>query len=203
MVKAMSKSITAWLSIGSTYTYLTALRMTDFIRQHDIQVAIRPISIRQIMKAMDNIPFPPTKKPKVDYMWRDIVRRSIIYGLPQPKVPAPYPLKEFDRANTVGIVLNSQNRYLEYLELTYRFWFLEGYEAGSEENLSRCFKSMNLDYEEITTHSDSRNVKEEYDANTLEAQNFGIFGVPSFTVCNEIFWGDDRLEDAVKFEENR
>jgi len=56
------------------------------------------------MKNMDNIPFPPSKKTKVDYMWRDIQRRSEFYSLPVPNVPAPYPLKEFDRANLVGIL---------------------------------------------------------------------------------------------------
>ena len=45
---------------------------------------------------MDNIPFPPSKKSKVDYMWRDIERRAQFYGLPNPRVPAPYPLQEFD-----------------------------------------------------------------------------------------------------------
>ena len=131
----MSKTITAWLSIGSTYTFLTALRIRNFKRQNNLALEIKPISIRQIMKEMDNIPFPPSKKSKVDYMWRDIERRAEFYDLPKPRLPVPYPLKEFDRANQVGILLNSQGKYLEYFEETYRAWFLEGIEAGSEENL--------------------------------------------------------------------
>ena len=87
------------------------------------------------MKAMDNIPFSPSKKPKVEYMWRDIERRAEVYGLLKPQLPAPYPLKEFDRANLIGILLNSQGTYLDYFEETYRVWFLEGLEAGSEENI--------------------------------------------------------------------
>ena len=62
----MSKKITTWLSIGSTYTYLTALRIKNIKKQHNIVLHIKPISIRQIMKAMDNIPFPPSKKPNVE-----------------------------------------------------------------------------------------------------------------------------------------
>ena len=42
-------------------------------------------------------------------------------------------------------------------------------------------------------------VHNEYDANTEEALEKGIFGVPSFSVENEIFWGDDRLENAVEY----
>ena len=72
----MSVTIKAWLSIGSTYTYLTALRLRSVVEGSGIKLEIRPISIRQIMKNMDNIPFPPSKKTKVDYMWRDIQRRA-------------------------------------------------------------------------------------------------------------------------------
>ena len=81
---------------------------------------------------MDNIPFPPLKKTKVNYMWRDIERRADWYGFPQPKLPAPYPLQAFDQANKIGIVLNQQGKYLEHFEETYRIWFLSGIEAGSE-----------------------------------------------------------------------
>ena len=42
-------------------------------------------------------------------------------------------------------------------------------------------------------------IANEYNANTKEALTKGIFGAPSFTVENEIFWGDDRLEDAIEY----
>ena len=195
----MSKKITAWLSIGSTYTFLTALRIRNLKKQNNIELEIKPISIRQIMKEMDNIPFPPSKKSKVDYMWRDIERRAEFYDLPKPRLPAPYPLKEFDRANQVGILLNSQGKFLEYFEETYRVWFLEGIEAGSEENLRKCLSKMSLNFDEIVTRANDAEVIAAYEANTSEAQQLGIFGAPSFTIGNEIFWGDDRLEDAINF----
>lgn len=197
----MSKKITAWLSIGSTYTYLTALRIKDIQKQNNLVLHIKPISIRHIMKAMDNIPFPPSKKAKVEYMWRDIERRADLYGLPKPNLPAPYPLKEFDRANLVGILLNSQGMYLEYFEETYRVWFLEGIEAGSEENLRKCLSKMSLNFDEIVTRANEEEVLQQYESNTSEAQQLGIFGAPSFTIGKEIFWGDDRLEDAIRFSE--
>ena len=197
----MPKKIIAWLSIGSTYTYLTALRIKDIQKQLDFVLKIKPISIRQIMKEMDNIPFPPSKQPKVDYMWRDIERRAEFYGLPKPKLPAPYPLREFDRANHVGILLNHQGKYIEYFEETYRVWFQEGHEAGSETNLQKCLSKMSLNFDEIVTGANEGSVIKEYEANTSEAQQIGIFGAPSFTIGKEIFWGDDRLEDAIRFSD--
>ena len=195
----MPVTIKALLSIGSTYTYLTALRLQSVVVASGIKLEIRPISIRQIMKNMDNIPFPPSKKTKVDYMWRDIQRRSEFYSLPVPNVPAPYPLQEFDRANLVGIVMERDGRYLEYLEETYRAWFLDGLEAGSDRNLENVSRVMGTSLPGILDGASSSEILEIYKRNTAEAQRAGVFGAPSFEVNGEIFWGDDRLEDAILF----
>ena len=192
----MARKLTAWLSIGSTYSYLTAMRIKEVVKKEDINLSIIPISIRQIMKSMDNIPFPPSKQTKVDYMWRDIERRAALYKIPVPKVPAPYPLKEFDRANLVGIVMNDKGLYLDYFKFTYEEWFLNGNEAGSKQNLEVTLKKLGLDLQETIALADT--MEERYIENTKQALDFGIFGVPSFSFSNEIFWGDDRLEDAIR-----
>ena len=195
----MTQPITAWLSIGSTYTYLTALRINAIRRDMGLIFSIKPISIRAIMKSMDNIPFPPSKKSKVDYMWRDIERRADFYGLPKPNMPVPYPLQAFDQANKVGIVLNRQGKYLEYFEHTYRLWFLSGLEAGSKDNLRQTLQAMKCDYDAIIDQAEDDAVQGEYEANTEAARECGVFGAPSFSIGDEIFWGDDRLEDAIRF----
>ena len=192
----MARKLTAWLSIGSTYSYLTAMRIKEVVKKEDINLSIIPISIRQIMKSMDNIPFPPSKQTKVDYMWRDIERRAALYKIPVPKVPAPYPLKEFDRANLVGIVMNDKGLYLDYFKYTYEEWFLNGNEAGSKQNLEATLKKFGLNVKETIALADT--MEERYKENTTQALDFGVFGVPSFSFSNEIFWGDDRLEDAIR-----
>ena len=68
--------ITAFLSIGSTYTFLTALRLRGVIEREGLDLRFRPFSVRAIMREMNNIPFPPEKEAKVRYMWRDIERRA-------------------------------------------------------------------------------------------------------------------------------
>ena len=62
----MKNKIIGWFSIGSTYTYLTALRLQDLMVKRGFEIEIKPISIRHIMKSMNNIPFPPEKKEKVN-----------------------------------------------------------------------------------------------------------------------------------------
>ena len=189
--------IKAYLSIGSTYTYLTALRLRSIVENHGASFDFRPFSVRAIMREMNNIPFPPEKEAKVAYMWRDIERRASGYGLPAPKVPAPYPLQHFDRANHVGIVANQQGWYLDYFEAAYRAWFVAGIEAGSEESIAKVYKQLGKSESAVTDAASKPEIQEIYEKNTAEAKAAGVFGAPSFVVGTEVFWGDDRLEDAL------
>ncbi len=192
-------TLTAWLSIGSTYTFLTALRIKSKLKEENVNIEINPISIRYIMKNQNNIPFPPEKKSKVDYMWRDIQRRAELYGIPKPNLPVPYPLKNFDMANKVGIVANNEGWYLDYFEETYRQWFLEGREAGSEANLAATLEKLGKNMSTLVKNTKEKNIEKTYLTNTNKAMELGVFGAPSFSVHNDIFWGDDRLEDAILF----
>ena len=193
-----------WFSFGSTYTFLTASRLRKVIKKNNLNINFKPFSVRDVMKSMDNIPFPASKKSKVDHMWRDIQRRSMLYGIKVPDVPVPYPIKELDLANRVAMVGADEGWCLDYLEISYKLWFLEWKEAGSEENLNLTFRELGMDVEPILTKANSESIINNYQLQTQNAIKSGIFGSPSFIVSDEIFWGDDRLEDAINwFKSNR
>ena len=202
----MSKSIVCWISIGSTYTYLTSQRLKKIFDDQAINFVVKPFSVREIMKDMGNIPFPSSKVEKVNYMWRDIERRALRYELLVPNTPVPYPLKEFDTANLVGILAANEGWYLEYLETTYKLWFIDRLEAGSEENLIKTSSILKKDFKDLMHRSHLQETCKIYKENTKQARKNGVFGAPSFQVMDEIFWGDDRLEDAIEcvnFSENQ
>ena len=193
------KKIEFWYSIGSTYTYLSTQRLNDIANQKNIEFEWCPFSVRSRMIEMENVPFMAEKKrDKIDYMWRDVQRRANFYGF-DAKVPAPYPLKEFDLANKVAILGKNQGWIKEYTILTYKKWFLEHLEPGSEPNLSSTLREIGLDPDKIINLAQADEIEQKYLKNTEMAKNKGIFGSPSFIVENEVFWGDDRCEDAIKW----
>ncbi len=188
-----------WFSIGSTYTYLSVNRILEIEKKENIKIDWKPFSVRKIMMDMDNIPFtPPSKKIKSDYMWRDIERRAQFYGF-KVNVPAPYPLTQFDLANQIAILGMEEGWGVDYVILTYKRWFQEGKEPATQPNLSEILKILNLNVEEIINQSNQEKVKSLYEKNTEQAYNKGVFGSPTFIYDNEIFWGDDRLEDCIKW----
>ena len=193
------KKIEFWYSIGSTYTYLSTQRLPEIANKKNIEFEWCPFSVRSRMIEMENVPFMAEKKrDKIDYMWRDVQRRANFYGF-DAKVPAPYPLKEFDLANKVAILGKDQGWIKEYTILTYKKWFLEHLEPGSEPNLSSTLREIGLDPDKIINLAQADEIEQKYLKNTEMAKNKGIFGSPSFTIENEVFWGDDRCEDAIKW----
>ena len=184
-----------WTSVGSTYNYLTVMRLAAVELETGVPFEWRPFSVRAIMIEQDNIPF-STKPIKAAYMWRDIERRAQLYGLPIT-VPAPYPLKEFDLANRVAIVGREEGWCRDYVVTTYRRWFQDGEEAGSEPNLSATLEEIGQDPARVIAAANSADAEAAYAAATEEAKALGVFGAPTFAVDGELFWGDDRLEDAI------
>ena len=188
-----------WFSIGSTYTYLSVNRIAELAKKESLSINWKPFSVRKIMMDMDNIPFtPPSKKVKSDYMWRDIERRAKFYGF-EAKVPAPYPLKEFDLANQIAILGMNEGWGVDYVTITYKRWFQQGMEPATEPNLSEILNELNLNKDEISKNANSKEIKSQYLQNTDNAYKLGVFGSPTFIYKGEVFWGDDRLEDCIKW----
>ena len=192
------KDIDFYFSIGSTYTYLSVTRILDVEKKHQVKFNWKPFSVRMIMKEMNNIPFPKDKINKVNYMWRDIERRAEGYKF-FAKTPVPYPLSEFDLANQIAILGLKMGWGVNYVRLTYKKWFQEGKEPAVEPSLSEVCKELGLNRDEIIIESKTKEIKDEYFLNTDAARENKIFGSPSFMVDNELFWGDDRMEDAIKW----
>jgi 2-hydroxychromene-2-carboxylate isomerase len=176
-----------WFSIGSTYTYLSVMRLAEIEQSRGVALRWRPFSVRQIMIEMDNIPF-RTKPVKAAYMWRDIDRGAPMYGLPV-RVPAPYPLAQWDVANRVAVLGAAAGWVADYARATYRRWFDQGLEPGSEPNLSDSLREVGQDPGRVVERAAGAEVGLAYEAATDEARKLGIFGSPTFVVGRELFWG--------------
>jgi 2-hydroxychromene-2-carboxylate isomerase len=183
-----------WFTMGSTYSYLSVMRLGEVERSSGISFRWRPFHLLIILQEMKHIPF-ADKPAKSAYMWRDIERRAAMYGLPM-KVPAPYPAKHSVKANLVALVGMREGWGADFVRAAYRRWFQEGEETGSEPNLSSSLRDVGQDPQRVLAAAESSETNNRLLAETDAAKKLGIFGSPTFAVGREIFWGDDRLEDA-------
>jgi 2-hydroxychromene-2-carboxylate isomerase len=186
-----------WFSMGSTYSYLSVMRLPELEQSTGLPFRWRPFHLLTILEEMNHVPF-ADKPAKSAYMWRDIERRAAKYGLPV-RVPAPYPAKQSVIANLVATVGMGEGWGEDYVRAAYRRWFQLGQETGSEPNVSESLSDIGQDPARVLAVADSDDAKAALAAETDAARKLGIFGSPTFVVGRELFWGDDRLADAISW----
>ena len=186
-----------WFTMGSTYTYLTVMRLAGVQQSTGLSFRWRPFDLLTILKEMKHVPF-ADKPAKSEYMWRDLERRAEMHGIPI-KVPAPYPPRQSIAANRVAIVGLREGWGEDFIRAAYRRWLVAGEEMGAEPNLSASIREAGQDVHRVLGLASEEDVSSFTAKETETARALHIFGSPTFAVGRELFWGDDRLEDAVSW----
>lgn len=186
-----------WYSIGSTYSFLTIMRLDEWCAENDATVKWHPFNVRTVMSEQQNIPF-AGKPVKSAYMWRDIERRAAKYHI-HAKLPAPYPISDLALANQVALMGMQDGWGKAFTQNLYRIWFEEGTEAGSESALSEALLRCQQDPRLTLARARGPDAVAALEVETSQATKLGVFGAPSLVVRGEVFWGDDRLDDALSW----
>ncbi len=196
---AGARPLDFWFTMGSTYTYLSVARLDGVAKAAGVPVRYRPFKNVQALTGATGVPF-REGTAKMRYMWRDIERRAAEHGLPI-RLPVPYPAPDTPRANRVMLVGLRGGWGPAYVRAAYRLWFEHGLGNGGDENLraslAECGQGEHID--RILNLADGEDVGRALDRATDEARALGVFGSPTFAVGTELFWGDDHLEDAIRW----
>jgi 2-hydroxychromene-2-carboxylate isomerase len=187
-----------WFEYGSAYTYLTVARITSVADRQKILVDWRPFLLMPILieQGLEKGPFLPYPN-KLRYMWRDLERRAVRYSIPYQK-PSLYPPNTLSTAR-IGYLAQSQHWFADFTQEVLRLHWTEGVIIGTDENIRRSLNFVGQDADRIVTMAQSDDNKTGLRRQTDRAKALGIFGSPTFVVGNDLFWGDDRLEDALDF----
>src|SRR6185312_15717040 len=193
------KKLDFWYEFASTYSYLAAMRIEGLAKEAGVTVAWKPFLLGPIFKAQgwETSPF-LLQKTKGQYMWRDLTRLCEDAGLPKFTAPKNFPAHSVASAR-VALALDETVRP-EFSRAVYTAEFAEGKDISDPAVLQEVLKKFGHDAAAIFTKSGEQTIKDKLRANTEEAQRLGIFGAPSFVlVSGEMFWGNDRLEQALRW----
>ena len=192
------KRLEFWFEYGSTYTYLTVARLASVADGRKIMIDWRPFLLMPILieQGLEKGPFLPYPN-KLRYMWRDLERRARRHSIPYQK-PSLYPPNTLLTAR-IGYLAQSQHWCADFTREVFRLHWTEGVIIGTDENIRRSLSFAGQDLDRIVATAQSVENKTGLRRQTERAKALGIFGSPTFVVGNELFWGDDRLEDALDF----
>ena len=192
-----------WFDLASTYSYPAAMRIRPLAQKAGVTVRFRPFLLGAIFKAQgwDTSPF-NLFPAKGRHMWRELERICADMGLPFRR-PEPFPQASLAAAR-VALVGLAAAWGEEFCCAVFRAEFAEGRQIGEPQTLAAIVAELNVDAMAALAAAQSDDIKAKLRSETAEAQRLGIFGAPSFvTADGELFWGNDRLENALAWATRR
>lgn len=186
-----------WFDFASTYSYPAAMRVAPLAHAASVTVRFRPFLLGPIFKAQgwDNSPF-NVYAAKGRYMWRDMERLCADLGLAFRR-PDPFPQPSLIAAR-LALALDDGAPRADFCRAVFHAQFAEGRAISDEAVLGTLLKAQGQEPAHVFARARSDEVKAALRAETETAQALGIFGAPTFvTAGGELFWGNDRLEQAL------
>jgi 2-hydroxychromene-2-carboxylate isomerase len=191
-----------WCELASTYTYLSVCRIEPLAAGASVPVRWRPFVLHPIFKAVGWQTSPFEVYPdKGRYMWRDMEREAERYAIPFRR-PSVFPRNSVPAARIalLGVARGWGSRFIRR---TMEANFAEDRDIAAPETLSEILGELGLDAGAIREEATSPAHGSALRRATEEAINLHIFGAPTFLVGGEMFWGNDRLENALDWSRSR
>jgi 2-hydroxychromene-2-carboxylate isomerase len=193
-----SPGVEFWHEFGSTYSYLSAYRIEDLAHAAGVAVSWRPFLLAPIFKEQGWNDSPFNVYPaKGRYMWRDVERLCAKYGVPFAR-PSRFPRDGLLAARVACLARAKFEPWLpDFVREVFRANFAEDREIGDAVEIRSILDDLGRPGAEIVERARTPENKQRLRDHTHRAIELGIFGAPSFVVGGELFWGNDRLEDAL------
>lgn len=196
----MTSTLVFWYDFASTYSYPAAMRVERLARSAGVETAWRPFLLGPIFARQGWTDSPFNLYPaKGRYMWRDLERICAREGLAL-RQPSVFPRNGILAAR-VALLGEAEGWGADFSRAVYRANFAEDRDIAAPAVLGAILDALGLPAAALLERAAQPATKECFRAQTEEAMTLGIFGAPSFTVGSELFWGNDRLEDAVAWAE--
>jgi 2-hydroxychromene-2-carboxylate isomerase len=195
-MSASAPKIEFWYEFASTYSYLAAMRIEAAAAAAGVAVEWKPFLLGPIFHAQgwDNSPFNiyPTKGR---YMVRDMERLAAERGL-RFALPKPFPQNSLLAAR-LALVGAEEGWIAPFTRAVLTAEFADGAQIADRGVLASILDGLRLDSQRLLSRTEQPEIKDRLKRQTADAQELGIFGAPSFVCGGELFWGDDRLEQAL------
>ena len=195
----MTKNVTFCFDFGSPYSYL-AYNNLNSIREAGGEVTIMPVLLGGIFKATGNQP-PATVQKKGEYMFKDINRWS-------QKLDIPFKMNPYFPILTVphmrGAVLAQRENILEkYMQVMFEAIWVKAMNLNDQEILTNIAEKSGIDPNQFAEEISSDEIKNKLRENTEFAISKGAFGVPTYYLDDEMFWGIDSVKFLLDDLKNR
>jgi 2-hydroxychromene-2-carboxylate isomerase len=189
-------AIEFWFEFGSNYSYLSVMRIEQTAARLGVTIRWRPFLLGPIFKSFGWTTSPFVAQTwKTEYVWRDMERECRKYGLAWTR-PTTFPRAALLPARVA--LIGAEKPWMgEFCRRIMQVNFVADRDIDSAACVSEVLAQMGLQPQEIIDEAQGTANKLRLRDQTELARTKGIFGAPTFFVGEEMFWGNDRLDDAL------
>lgn len=194
--RAQRSEIEFWFDFGSNYSYLSAMRIELEAQLRRVRILWKPFLLGAIFRELgfDNSPF-VLQKEKGAYVWQDMARQCRKYGLRWTK-PSTFPRRGV-LPSRIALLGENEPWIGDFCRRVMERNFVHDEDIDHRDHMMPILRDLGLPAEEIVDEAQSDAVKPRLREQTALARARCIFGAPTFFVGTEMFWGNDRLDDAL------
>lgn len=197
------KTVEFWFGLSSTYSYLAAMRVEALAVVTSRRLEWRPFLLGPIFQAQQGSSDSPFNRypSRGRYMWRDVERLCAKYALPFRK-PSVFPRNAL-LATRVALLGEEAPWIGGFARAIFTANFAEDRDIARDEVVREVLESLSLDAPQLIARAGEDATKQGLRVRTDEAMARGIFGAPDFLVDGELFFGQDRLDEALAWTGTR
>ncbi len=181
------KKIEFYFDFLSPYSYVA----WTWVRSQSYDFELIPVSMPGIIAAYDT-KGPAQIEPKRNYLFRDLLRFTKLHNVPFT-TPAQLPFNSL-YALRLSLKSSAGEKQKDIIDAIYRAGWEHGLDIGSDDVLKTVLKESHLYSDELIEKMESKNARIELKQNNERGLQREIFGVPSFVVDGELFWGNDSVK---------
>jgi 2-hydroxychromene-2-carboxylate isomerase len=187
---------TFYFDLGSPYAYLTAERISGLFTDAELeQPEWQPILLGGLFQHFGRDSWANGEGREEGIA--EVERRAADYGLARIAWPEPWPGNMLF-AMRVATFAKQTGRCVSFALAAFRQAFAAGHDLSEHDNVLIAAAACELHPNAVVKAAGTESVKGALREATDRAAELGVIGVPSLVVGSEVFWGDDRVEEAVE-----
>lgn len=201
-MSANQRRLQFWFEFGSNYSYLSAMRIEEAAHRSQVTIEWKPFLLGPVFRELgwENAPF-VLQAAKGRYVWRDMEREARKFRLPFNK-PSVFPRVSL-LPMRVAMLGSGQPWMGQFCRAAMRQNWVDDLDINHPLHVRQALSGLVADPDAVMRQAQEETNKLRLREQTAEAGERGIFGAPTFLVSDEMFWGNDRLDDALAYAVTR
>jgi 2-hydroxychromene-2-carboxylate isomerase len=194
----MTTTVGFWFDFASTYSYPAAMRIESVAQKYGTTIEWNAFLLGPVFKAQGWNDSPFNIYPaKGKYMWRDMERICESLSIPFRR-PTVFPRNGIFAAR-IGVRFKDAPWIGKFVKAMFTANFAQDMDIGDHTVVAQCVRDSGMDPDEVIREATSAESKPLLRLQNETAAGLNLFGAPSFVVNGELFWGNDRMEQAFEW----